>query len=96
MAGQWSLLTCFCCQWMPEVYVEDTRTMEPIVNLEGMKETRKKLICYLCKVKWGACVRCCDGMFCCLFYTTLHFCWMVHQDSILVIEVNCYLTLCCF
>nr|GMD74160.1 histone-lysine N-methyltransferase atx1 [Ipomoea batatas] len=51
----------FCCQWMPEVYVENTRMMEPIVNIDGIKETRRKLICYLCKVKHGACVRCSNG-----------------------------------
>ncbi|XP_059631881.1 uncharacterized protein LOC132274584 [Cornus florida] len=51
----------FCCQWMPEVYIEDTRTMEPIMNIEGIKETRRKLVCYLCKVKFGACVRCSNG-----------------------------------
>ncbi|WMV54053.1 hypothetical protein MTR67_047438 [Solanum verrucosum] len=48
----------FCCQWMPEVFVENTRIMEPIMNVDGIKDTRKKLICYLCKVKHGACVRC--------------------------------------
>ncbi|CAK9168146.1 unnamed protein product [Ilex paraguariensis] len=59
--GSMEFAHLFCCQWMPEVYVEDTRIMEPIVNLEGMKETRKKLVCCLCKVKWGACVRCSNG-----------------------------------
>ncbi|XP_071702488.1 uncharacterized protein [Rutidosis leptorrhynchoides] len=51
----------FCCQWMPEVYIEDTKSMEPIVNIEGIKEMQKKLVCYLCKVKCGACVRCSSG-----------------------------------
>lgn len=53
----------FCSQWMPEVYVEDTRKMEPIMNIDGIKETRKKLVCNVCKVKYGACVRCSNGMF---------------------------------
>ncbi|XP_076916098.1 uncharacterized protein LOC143575683 [Bidens hawaiensis] len=51
----------FCCQWMPEVYVEDTKSMEPILNIEGIKDVQKKVICYLCKVKRGACVRCSYG-----------------------------------
>ncbi|XP_043712200.1 uncharacterized protein LOC122660988 isoform X2 [Telopea speciosissima] len=51
----------FCCQWLPEVYVQDLRMMEPIMNVEGIKETRKKLVCYLCKVKYGACIRCSNG-----------------------------------
>lgn len=51
----------FCCQWMPEVYVQDTRTMEPVVNIEEIQGTRRKLICYLCKVKCGTCIRCSNG-----------------------------------
>ncbi|XP_060198145.1 uncharacterized protein LOC132627076 isoform X1 [Lycium barbarum] len=51
----------FCSQWMPEVFVENTRIMEPIMNVDGIKDTRKKLICYLCKVKHGACIRCSNG-----------------------------------
>ncbi|XP_042482293.1 uncharacterized protein LOC122062708 isoform X2 [Macadamia integrifolia] len=50
-----------CCQWLPEVYVQDLRTMEPIMNVEGIKGTRRKLVCYLCKVKYGACIRCSHG-----------------------------------
>ncbi|KAG8378328.1 hypothetical protein BUALT_Bualt08G0126000 [Buddleja alternifolia] len=51
----------FCCQWIPEVYLENTRTMEPIMNVDEVKDTRRKMICYLCKVKCGACVRCSNG-----------------------------------
>ncbi|KAK9080172.1 hypothetical protein SSX86_001847 [Deinandra increscens subsp. villosa] len=51
----------FCCQWMPEVYIEDTKSMEPIMNIEGIKDVQKKLTCYLCKMKCGACVRCSYG-----------------------------------
>ncbi|MFS7938661.1 putative chromatin regulator PHD family [Helianthus anomalus] len=51
----------FCCQWMAEVYIEDTKSMEPIMNIEGIKDVQKKLVCCLCKVKCGACVRCSYG-----------------------------------
>ncbi|KAL1214298.1 histone H3-lysine(4) N-trimethyltransferase ATX1 [Cardamine amara subsp. amara] len=51
----------FCSLWMPEVYIEDLKKMEPILNLSGIKETRMKLSCNLCKVKSGACIRCCNG-----------------------------------
>ncbi|PSS00393.1 Protein Jade-1 like [Actinidia chinensis var. chinensis] len=51
----------FCCQWMPEVYIQDMRTLEPISNVEEIKETRRKLICCICKVKYGACIRCSNG-----------------------------------
>ncbi|KAJ4966011.1 hypothetical protein NE237_017860 [Protea cynaroides] len=50
-----------CCQWLPEVYVQDLRAMEPVMNVEGIKGTRRKLVCYLCKVKYGACIRCSHG-----------------------------------
>ncbi|KAM6542936.1 hypothetical protein CsatB_007383 [Cannabis sativa] len=51
----------FCSQWLPEVYIEDIVRMEPIMNIEAIKETRKKLVCNICKVKWGACVQCSHG-----------------------------------
>ncbi|WOH00610.1 hypothetical protein DCAR_0519978 [Daucus carota subsp. sativus] len=60
-SGSMEFAHLFCCQWMPELYIEDTRKMEPIVNFEGIKETRHKLICRLCKIRCGACVRCSNG-----------------------------------
>ncbi|GAB2271974.1 hypothetical protein Dimus_006804 [Dionaea muscipula] len=51
----------FCSQWMPEVYVEDMRMMEPILNVDEIKETRWKLVCNVCKVRHGTCIRCTDG-----------------------------------
>lgn len=69
----------FCSQWIPEVYIENIWTMEPIMNVDQIKDTRKKLICYLCKVKCGACVRCSNGMFCWFLIVPYYdpFCWMV-------------------
>lgn len=52
----------FCSLWIPEVYVEDIKAMEPVMNIRGVQETRKKLVCNVCKVKHGACVRCSHGM----------------------------------
>ncbi|XP_065881563.1 uncharacterized protein [Euphorbia lathyris] len=51
----------FCSLWMPEVYVEDLNNMEPIMGVQEIKETRRKLVCNVCKVKCGACVRCSHG-----------------------------------
>ncbi|KAL1533687.1 hypothetical protein AAHA92_33540 [Salvia divinorum] len=51
----------FCCLWMPEVYIDNIGTMESIMNMIELKDTRRKLICYLCKVKHGTCVRCSNG-----------------------------------
>lgn len=52
----------FCCQWFPEICIENTETMEPIKNTEGIKEAGWKLICSLCKEKHGACIQCSHGM----------------------------------
>ncbi|MBA0597326.1 hypothetical protein Gorai_007134, partial [Gossypium raimondii] len=51
----------FCSIWMPEVYVEDLTKMEPIINVGEVKGTRKKLVCNVCRVKYGACVPCSHG-----------------------------------
>ncbi|TYH89101.1 hypothetical protein ES332_D01G235700v1 [Gossypium tomentosum] len=51
----------FCSYWMPEVYIEDLTQMEPIINAGGINDTRKKLVCNVCKVNDGACVRCSHG-----------------------------------
>lgn len=51
----------FCSQWMPEVYIDDTRLMEPLLSIEEIKDVRGKLLCNLCKVRLGSCVRCSDG-----------------------------------
>ncbi|KAJ8762890.1 hypothetical protein K2173_023019 [Erythroxylum novogranatense] len=51
----------FCSQWMPEVYIGDLISMEPIMNVSNLKETRRKLICSICKMKFGACIRCSHG-----------------------------------
>ncbi|CAM8983351.1 unnamed protein product [Rhodiola kirilowii] len=60
-AGPVKFAHLFCSQWMPEVFVEDTKLMEPIMIVDGINETRKKLKCSICKVKYGACVRCSNG-----------------------------------
>ncbi|KAI3991006.1 hypothetical protein MKX01_026190 [Papaver californicum] len=51
----------FCSLWMPDAYVEDIKKMEPIVNIGEINDMRKKLVCNVCKVKCGACVRCSHG-----------------------------------
>ncbi|XP_058754200.1 uncharacterized protein LOC131627372 isoform X2 [Vicia villosa] len=51
----------YCCLWMPEVYIDDLKKMEPVMNVGGIKDTRRKLVCNVCKLKCGACVRCSHG-----------------------------------
>ncbi|KAK9713812.1 hypothetical protein RND81_06G052700 [Saponaria officinalis] len=50
----------FCCLWMPEVHIGNTRLMEPRLCV-GVNEVREKLVCNLCKIKHGFCVRCSYG-----------------------------------
>ncbi|PKA49147.1 Histone-lysine N-methyltransferase ATX1 [Apostasia shenzhenica] len=51
----------FCSLWAPEVYVEDVGAMEPVMNIGGVQESRRKLVCNLCKERHGVCVRCSNG-----------------------------------
>ncbi|MBA0823980.1 hypothetical protein Goarm_020671, partial [Gossypium armourianum] len=44
----------FCSSWMPEVYIEDLTKMEPIINAGGINDTRKKLVCNVCKEEHGS------------------------------------------
>ncbi|XP_047179228.1 uncharacterized protein LOC124846061 isoform X1 [Vigna umbellata] len=60
-AGSASFVHLFCSLWMPEVYIDDLEKMEPVMNVGEVKETRKKLVCSVCKSKCGACVRCSHG-----------------------------------
>ncbi|KQK01719.1 uncharacterized protein LOC100826983 isoform X2 [Brachypodium distachyon] len=51
----------FCSLWTPEVLVEDIESMEPVTNIGCVQENRRKLVCSICKVKHGACIRCSHG-----------------------------------
>ncbi|KAI4982286.1 hypothetical protein ZWY2020_022778 [Hordeum vulgare] len=51
----------FCTLWRPEALVEDMDSMEPITNVGWVQENQRKLVCNICKVKHGACVRCSHG-----------------------------------
>ncbi|KAM3194407.1 hypothetical protein ACQJBY_070845 [Aegilops geniculata] len=51
----------FCSLWSPEVFVEDMDSMEPIANIEDIPEKRTKMVCTICKIMRGACVRCSHG-----------------------------------
>lgn len=51
----------FCSLWRPEVLVEDMDSMEPVTNIGSVQENPIKMVCTICKVKRGACVRCSHG-----------------------------------
>ncbi|KAK4803240.1 hypothetical protein SAY86_001443 [Trapa natans] len=51
----------FCSQWMPELHIDNLARMDPIIGMEKMAETRRKLLCNICKIKCGVCLRCSHG-----------------------------------
>lgn len=52
----------FCCQWIPETFIHDIEMMEPIMNVGGVRDERRKLLCSLCKERCGACIQCSHGL----------------------------------
>uniref|UniRef100_A0A453R347 PHD-type domain-containing protein n=1 Tax=Aegilops tauschii subsp. strangulata TaxID=200361 RepID=A0A453R347_AEGTS len=61
--GNLNFAHLFCSLWSPEVFVEDMDSMEPIANIEDIPEKRTKMVCTICKIMRGACVRCSHGMY---------------------------------
>ncbi|XP_052158314.1 uncharacterized protein LOC127776038 [Oryza glaberrima] len=59
--GNLKFVHLFCSLWTPEVVVEDLNSMEPVTNVGDIQENRTKLVCSLCKVMHGACIRCSHG-----------------------------------
>ena len=58
----------FCSQWVPETFIGNMEIMEPIRNIEGVRDERWRLLCSICKEKHGACIQCSHGtlpLFCC-------------------------------
>ncbi|URE37854.1 PHD-finger domain containing protein [Musa troglodytarum] len=51
----------FCSLWTPDVYVKDTWAMELVTNMGGIQDKRRRLVCNVCKVKHGLCIRCSHG-----------------------------------
>lgn len=53
----------FCSQWVPETFIGNMEVMEPIRNIEGVRDERWRLLCSICKEKHGACIQCSHGTF---------------------------------
>ncbi|RWW17983.1 hypothetical protein GW17_00018061 [Ensete ventricosum] len=53
----------FCSLWTSEVHVVDTGSMELVMNKGGIEDRRRRLVCNVCKVKHGVCIRCSMGSF---------------------------------
>ena len=51
----------FYSQWVPETYIGNMEAMEPICNVQGVRDERWCLLCSICKKKRGACIQCSLG-----------------------------------
>jgi hypothetical protein len=47
-----------CAQWVPGIAFANDSTMEPVIGLDEMPQSRRNLTCYLCKKRAkGACIQ---------------------------------------
>ncbi|KAF9989726.1 hypothetical protein BGZ75_005254 [Mortierella antarctica] len=50
-----------CAQYIPETYMSGEEDEDVIVHVEGVPAARRKLRCFICEKKVGACIQCCRG-----------------------------------
>ncbi|KAF9360264.1 Lysine-specific demethylase 4B [Mortierella sp. NVP85] len=50
-----------CAQYIPETYMSGEDDDDVTVHVKGVPAARRKLRCFLCDKKIGACVQCCKG-----------------------------------
>ncbi|KAF9437371.1 hypothetical protein BGZ76_001039 [Entomortierella beljakovae] len=50
-----------CAQYIPETYMSGEDDDDVVVHVEGVPAARRKLRCFICEKKEGACVQCCKG-----------------------------------
>ncbi|KAG0004839.1 hypothetical protein BGZ79_007973 [Entomortierella chlamydospora] len=50
-----------CAQYIPEAYMSGEEDEDVTVHVEGVPVARRKLRCFVCDKKEGACVQCCKG-----------------------------------
>ena len=52
----------FCSQWMPETFIDDLKTMEPVLGIGDIDKERNSLTCSVCKKRGcGPCIQCVFG-----------------------------------
>ncbi|KAL6452818.1 NTO1 NuA3 HAT complex component NTO1 [Candida maltosa Xu316] len=49
-----------CALWINELYFASPIYMEPIEGMDNIPKNRWKLTCYICKLRVGACIQCCN------------------------------------
>ncbi|KAH9275206.1 hypothetical protein BASA83_002434 [Batrachochytrium salamandrivorans] len=47
-----------CAMWIPECHIANTVYMEPVEGTENVPKSRWRLICYICKQRYGAPIQC--------------------------------------
>ena len=58
--NRWAHL--FCAQWIPELFISNTKAMEPIENMNKLVKERLSMKCVVCKTRnQGACIQCAYG-----------------------------------
>jgi hypothetical protein len=58
--NRWAHL--FCAQWIPELFISNTKAMEPIENMNKLVKERLSMNCVVCKTRnEGACIQCAYG-----------------------------------
>ena len=56
--------------WVPECRVSNTVYMEPIEGIENIPKNRWKLLCYICKKRYGAPIQCSNKSCCIAFHAS--------------------------
>ncbi|KAL5212227.1 hypothetical protein ABZP36_023074 [Zizania latifolia] len=59
--GNLKFVHLFCTLWTPGALVEDMESMDPVSNVGSVQQNQRNLVCNICKVKHGVCVRCSHG-----------------------------------
>jgi hypothetical protein len=58
--NRWAHL--FCAQWIPELFISNTKAMEPVENMNKLVKERLSMNCVVCKTRsQGACIQCAYG-----------------------------------
>ena len=90
--GNQEFVHLFCSLWRPGFHVEDVEAMEPVTTIVDTQENQSKLVCSLCKVTHGACIRCSHGMYSYIITLVLKLSYIDHHspNTLIVIHMSFY------
>ena len=89
--GNQEFVHLFCSLWRPEFHVEDMEAMEPVTTIVDTQENQSKLVCSLCKVTHGACIRCSHGMYSYIITLVLKLSYIDHLSKHLIFYTHEFL-----